>query len=82
MIILESKCITFDKNGASKIDINDGCVKCIWLENSETEKLDKDNGLWLTDGYNALIELENGKMMVISNSEWGSINFIEIGEIE
>ena len=66
----------FDYTRASKIDVSDGCVKCVWLEESKTTKLDEDNNVMLTDGYNALIEFENGRKMIITNSEWVSLNWL------
>ena len=66
----------FNYKSASKIEINDGCVKCIWLENSNKFKLDSDNSVMLSDSSNALIEFENGKKMIITNSEWCSLNWV------
>ena len=40
----------FNYKGASKIEINDGCIKCIWLEHSKTNELDKENSIMLRDG--------------------------------
>lgn len=61
--------------GASKIKINDGCIICIWLEDSKIRNLDNENSVNLTDGRNALIEFSNGKKMIINNSEWCSLNW-------
>jgi len=65
----------FNYNGSSKVEINDGCINCIWLENSNTKDLDNDKSVRLTDGHNALIEFSNGKKMIITNSEWCSLNW-------
>lgn len=62
--------VAFCFTNASRVDINDGSIKCIWLEDSKTTKLDKDNGLQLQTGRGALIELSNGKKIIITNSEW------------
>ena len=66
----------FNYVNASKIEINDGSINCIWLECSIQKEINSDNALDLTDGYNALIEFSNGKKMIITNSEWCSLNWI------
>ena len=66
----------FNYKAASKIEKNDGCVKCIWFEHSEITKFDDGGCAMLSDGENALIEFENGKRMIITNSEWCSLNWI------
>lgn len=66
----------FNYKASSKIEINDGCVKCIWLEYSKINKFDNEGCAVLSDGYNALIEFENGKKMIITNSEWCSLNWL------
>jgi hypothetical protein len=48
----------FNYKAASKIEVNDGCVKCIWLEYSRTTEFDGDGCAMLSDGDNALIEFE------------------------
>ena len=68
----------FDYSMASKIDVNNGCIKCIWLEDSQRSVL-YDNSVMFTDGCNALIEFENGGKIIITNSEGGSINFMNKG---
>ncbi len=66
----------FNYYGASKVEINDGCIKYVWLEDSDVTERDADNSLSLTDGSNALIEFANGKKMIVTNSEWGSLNWL------
>lgn len=66
----------FNYNGASKIEVNDGSINCIWLEMSNITELDNENSIYLTDGGFALIEFSNGKKMIITNSEWCSLNWI------
>ncbi|HUW07836.1 MAG TPA: hypothetical protein VMW01_16440 [Williamwhitmania sp.] len=66
----------FNYTRAAKIDVSDGCVKCIWLERSKETEFDNENSVRLTDGENALIEFENGKKMIITNSEWASLNWL------
>jgi len=70
----------FNYYSASKIEINDGCVKCIWLENSKTTSFDDEDCAMLSDGHNALIEFENGKEMIITNSERCSLIYIRFLE--
>lgn len=66
----------FNFNSASKIEINDGCIKCIWLEYSNTTEFDNNKCVMLSDGNNAVIEFENGKKMLITNSEWSSLYWL------
>ncbi|MDH4127118.1 MAG: hypothetical protein OEV44_00080 [Spirochaetota bacterium] len=61
---------------ASMIEINDGCIKCIWLEYSNTNEFDNEGCVMLNNGDNALIEFENGKKMIITNSEWCSLKWL------
>ena len=63
----------FDYTLASKVEINDGCIKCIWVENADKIGFDSDGELVFSLGYGAVIEFQNGKKMLITNSEWGSI---------
>ena len=67
--------VEFDFTNASKIFVNDGCIKCIYVENSDVPNI-KDNYLHLEDQGSALIEFENGKKMIITNSEWASLHWI------
>ena len=66
----------FSYNGASKVEINDGCIRCVWLECSKDTTLDEDDSLILSTGCSALIEFENGKKMIVTNSEWASLNWL------
>lgn len=66
----------FNYHEASKIELNDGSINCIWLESSNTNELDIDNSVSLADGGYALIEFSNGKKMIITNSEWCSLNWL------
>lgn len=66
----------FNYSRASKVEVNDGCIKCIWLEDSEITEFDSRNAVRLTDEGFALLEFENGKKMLITNSEWCSLNWI------
>lgn len=65
----------FNFNNASLKKVSDGCIDQIWLEDSEQTEI-KDNCITLNDGSNALIEFTNGRKMIITNSEWSSMNFI------
>lgn len=69
---------SFDKTNASEVKVNDGCIKSIWLENSETTEFDADGDLTLNDGDNALIEFENSKSMMVFNSEWCTLNYLKL----
>ena len=66
----------FNYNNACKVIINDGSIKCIWFENCQAQEIDEDNSLSLSDGECALIEFTNGKKMLITNSEWCSLNWV------
>lgn len=66
----------FNYEGAYKLEINDGSINCIWFENCLYKELDKNKSLYLTDGHDCLIEFSNGKKMVITNSEWCSLNWM------
>ena len=44
----------------------------MWLERSKETKLDEDDSLMLTTGYDALIEFENGRKMIVTNSSYSS----------
>ena len=66
----------FNYKASSKIEINDGCVKCVWLEYSKITKFDNEGRVMLHNGDNALIEFENGRKLIITNSEWCSLNWV------
>jgi len=63
----------FNYSNASKVEVNAGGIKCIWLEGSNIRKIDHDGCVELETGEYAIIELENGKRILITNSEWASI---------
>lgn len=66
---------SFNFESASKIEVNDGFIKCIWLQNVEYMRTPERKDEWvdLAVGGDAVIEFENGKKMYISNSEWCSV---------
>ncbi len=66
---------TFNKEHASEVVINDGCIKSIWLEHSVKTKLDGYDQIDLETGSWAMIEFCNGKSMIITNSEWSSLQY-------
>ena len=68
--------VDFEYGGASRIDIRDGCIDCIWLEDSTDTTIRNDGSIILTDGCNAMIKLENGVKMLVTNSEWASLNWV------
>jgi hypothetical protein len=73
MITIEDFCFS----GATEIIINDGFIKSIFLEDTESKKkLLYSNSIEIETGGNALIEFVNGKKILITNSEWASINFV------
>ncbi len=69
----------FHKPNATEIEINDGCIKSIWVEDFPKGKnIEEMNGnipIQLSTGCDALIEFENGKAMLISSSEWCSLDY-------
>ena len=68
----------FNYRKASKVEINDGCIKCIWLEDSTiTEIKDEEEGLSLRTGKDAIIEFVNGKRVLITNSEWVNLVWLK-----
>lgn len=78
--------IEFDKTSAQEIVINDGLIKSIWLEcttfDSKSEGFDSDGVLELFTGENALIEFVNGKNLLITNSEWSFLSFLNKKQIK
>ena len=69
----------FDLSTAYKKEINDGFIKTIWLEDGGWDHVgmsDCNKRVSLQTGGNAIIEFSNGKRILITNSEWCSINFI------
>lgn len=68
----------FKFDDATTININDGCIKNITVENCKTKDFIKfkNNTLQLPTHGNAILEFENGKKMLITNSEWCSLNWI------
>jgi hypothetical protein len=68
----------FNYNSAKQIQINDGFIKCVWLEyiTEPYSSTPKDNEVSLYDGCGALIEFENGRKILITNSEWCSLKII------
>ena len=68
----------FNFDGAITVPVNDGLIKCILVERSECEDVSvEDNSLSLPTASNAIIEFENGKKMLITNSEWCSLNWLK-----
>ena len=69
----------FDFQAAERVLINKGGVKCIWVEECYriSAKIDGDGTVWLEDGGNGLIELDNGTKILVTNSEWGTITVNE-----
>jgi hypothetical protein len=69
----------FDLSTAYRKDINDGFINTIWLEDAGWDHVgvsDDNKEIDLQTAGNALIEFSNGKRILITNSEWCSINFI------
>lgn len=62
----------FNIQNASKVEKNDGLVKCIYFENPENVKID-GSVIDLDHGCNVLIEFVNGTRLLITISEWGSL---------
>lgn len=71
---------SFDKEKAYKKEINDGFIKCIYLEDDNwdsTVGVSEDNtDIGLQTAGNALIEFANGKHILVHNSEWCSLSII------
>lgn len=69
----------FDLDKAYKKEINDGFIKCIWLEDENWDELsvsDDNTEASLQTAGKALIEFANGKHLLITNSEWCHLYFI------
>lgn len=65
----------FDFTGCKKIEVNDDFIKAIYLEDGYYDNKLIDNSLNLPTGGSALIQFMCGKVILITNSEWGSLNF-------
>jgi len=69
--------LSFNLKDASEIKVNDGCIKSIYLQNSKETEFDKDGSVNLSTGDNALIEFVNGKRLMINQSEWASLHWMQ-----
>ena len=70
----------FDFEKAYKKEINDGFIKCIYLQDDNWDSTvgvsDDNTDATLQTAGNALIEFTNGKHIFIKNSEWCHLYFI------
>jgi hypothetical protein len=68
----------FKFDDSTTIEINDGVINKIIVENKKTKGFVKmeNNTLELPTHGNAIIEFSNGKRMLVTNSEWCSFNWL------
>ena len=71
----------FDLQKAYKKQINDGFINTIWLEDGNWDSTlgvsDDNTEVSLQTAGKALIEFDNGKRILITNSEWCSLYIID-----
>jgi len=69
-----------DITKAKIIEINDDCIKRIILyrnyHGEEADGLMSDGNIAVANEGNAVIELQNGKKLEATNSEWGFLNWL------
>jgi hypothetical protein len=67
----------FDLTKAYKKEINDGFIKCIWLEDDNWDSTlgvsDDNTEVSLQTAGKAIIQFANGKHILVDNSEWCSL---------
>lgn len=68
--------IDFNYDKSFKIDINDGCIRHILVEDGNSDVIDKEGNILLPTACGAIIEFYNGKKMWVTNSEWVSLVFL------
>lgn len=76
---MEKYPIFFDYANANEIKIDDGCIKSIFVQN-ENKCFDERGRLELsefTGGGEAVMELVNGKRLMINVSEWAQLIWIK-----
>lgn len=69
-----------DITKAKIIEVNDECIKRIILyrnyHGEEAGGLMEDGNMQVSDEGSAVIELQNGKKLEATNSEWGFLNWL------